>query len=906
MKKNILSICVLLISINILFWPSPYCDAGGSLVGGIDMIDNGGNILGWALDSGAQTKTIDVHFYLDGPDGAGGGTFLGAATANLSRSDLNAAGVSGDHGYSFAMPATYKDGKQHTLYAYAIDNVANPQLSNSPRIFVINSCAANKVCLNFLFGKQETVFDWASEHCSGPDQYQIVADKKAGDTSPWLKDYKMMMPDSSVFAFKDSQNQVQLFLPSYINSKASGGSLDNVKHDCNVTMESDLDPDPSHFNDYEWLTSGYTLNGKDVYSLIHNEYHGAEYPGLCQAGDYLSCWYNSVSVAVSHDGGKSFTHAAAPTHTVLFPLTKQAADSAGPYGYFGPSHIIKGNDGFFYSYVWVSPYLRFNVGTDGNIIKTSTYNAAPSQLMGVCIMRTDNIRELTDGGTTDWRLWDGTGFNIKSKNPYAENFDPNSLACKVIYIPTYGNITWNTYLKKYIAVGNWLQTNKDAGYPVAYSLSDDLINWTPGQPLLDIKDGYSWSYGSIIDPQALENGTDTQTRNFEKSDNNFYIYRTREKAANGLTGDITAWDLVRFPVAVTTYNADPAGSFDYAGCDYATGWACDVDDYSKPLAVHFYLDGEYAKGGTWLGYIPTANVMREAGVANSCGGYANHGFKYNLPDSVKDGKPHTLYMYAINVPDGANPLLGSKTITCDATHVCAANAVDGCRVCKSDGSAWVDTDSKCLNGQTCSGGKCVSTSACAPNCSNKVCGQDGCGGSCGACGSGKACNGGVCAAQSPAAPMVSANPSNPSTPLISSNPTNDSNTSSSSNPISTKPVAKMTRAQILAAIAKIQALIADLQKQLASMTGFSCTTITKNLFYGMTNDPQVKCLQEVLKSQGYAVSASGNYDAATKTAVALFQQKYAGEILAPYHLTRGSGNVGNATLAKVNHLIKGN
>jgi len=181
-----------------------------------------------------------------------------------------------------------------------------------------------------------------------------------------------------------------------------------------------------------------------------------------------------------------------------------------------------------------------------------------------------------------------------------------------------------------------------------------------------------------------------------------------------------------------------------------------------------------------------------------------------------------------------------------------------------------------------------------------------CGGSCGACGSGKACNGGVCAAQSPAAPMVSANPSNPSTPLISSNPTNDSNTSSSSNPISTKPVAKMTRAQILAAIAKIQALIADLQKQLASMTGFSCTTITKNLFYGMTNDPQVKCLQEVLKSQGYAVSASGNYDAATKTAVALFQQKYAGEILAPYHLTRGSGNVGNATLAKVNHLIKGN
>ena len=68
----------------------------------------------------------------------------------------------------------------------------------------------------------------------------------------------------------------------------------------------------------------------------------------------------------------------------------------------------------------------------------------------------------------------------------------------------------------------------------------------------------------------------------------------------------------------------------------------------------------------------------------------------------------------------------------------------------------------------------------------------------------------------------------------------------------------------------------------------------------MKNDPQVKCLQEILKSQGYAVTASGNYDAATKTAVAQFQQKYAKEILAPYHLTRGSGNVGNATRGKIN------
>jgi hypothetical protein len=134
------------------------------------------------------------------------------------------------------------------------------------------------------------------------------------------------------------------------------------------------------------------------------------------------------------------------------------------------------------------------------------------------------------------------------------------------------------------------------------------------------------------------------------------------------------------------------------------------------------------------------------------------------------------------------------------------------------------------------------------------------------------------------------------------------NTNTNTNTTVQQPVVQMTRAQLLAAITQIQSAIAGLQKQLAALTGtttttFSCAQITKNLFYGMASDPQTKCLQEVLKSQGYAVIASGNYDAATKTAVALFQQKYAGEILAPFGLKYGSGNVGNSTRAKLNQII---
>lgn len=172
------------------------------------------------------------------------------------------------------------------------------------------------------------------------------------------------------------------------------------------------------------------------------------------------------------------------------------------------------------------------------------------------------------------------------------------------------------------------------------------------------------------------------------------------------------------------------------------------------------------------------------------------------------------------------------------------------------------------------------------------------------CAANQICNNGICVVQLPSGAAISANPiaSNNSAAI------SISNSSPAGKPFATLMAAKMTRAEILAAIAKIQALIADLQKQLLAITGgakYSCTQITKNLYYGMKNDSQVKCLQEVLKNQGYSVTASGNYDAATKTAVAQFQQKYAAVILMPYHLVRGSGNVGTATMAKINQIVTG-
>ena len=253
---------------------------------------------------------------------------------------------------------------------------------------------------------------------------------------------------------------------------------------------------------------------------------------------------------------------------------------------------------------------------------------------------------------------------------------------------------------------------------------------------------------------------------------------------------------------------------------------------------------------------------------------------------------------------------------------CSSSSVQTCGDVNVDGCLEWSAAKDCASGQTCQNGACAA--ACVPKtCAslNYNCGAagDSCGGTldCGLCAGGKTCSANVCVATGPGGGSSSGGGSTTTTTITTVAKTGNSSSGGGGSSTPAKPVAKMTRAEILAAIAQIQALIADLQKQLAAMTGspsqnatanqsstFSCAQIAKNLFYGMASDPQVKCLQEVLKSQGYAVVVSGNYDIITKTAVVFFQQKYAGEILTPYHLTRGSGNVGNATLAKINELMK--
>ena len=126
-----------------------------------------------------------------------------------------------------------------------------------------------------------------------------------------------------------------------------------------------------------------------------------------------------------------------------------------------------------------------------------------------------------------------------------------------------------------------------------------------------------------------------------------------------------------------------------------------------------------------------------------------------------------------------------------------------------------------------------------------------------------------------------------------------------------KPVQQMTAQELKAKILELQRKIAQIKamiaKILASQKHLSCSTIDRNLYYGLKNDSEVRCLQEFLKDQGQDIYPegliTGNFFSLTKQAVIRFQEKYADEILAPLGLIKGTGFVGPSTRQKINQLL---
>jgi len=109
-----------------------------------------------------------------------------------------------------------------------------------------------------------------------------------------------------------------------------------------------------------------------------------------------------------------------------------------------------------------------------------------------------------------------------------------------------------------------------------------------------------------------------------------------------------------------TTNKIPFGYLDAATCTELKGWAYDSDNQNAAVTLHVYEGSTFVTSGK-------ANVAR-ADVNRTMGITGDHGFTIPLPATLKDGKAHTLAVYALDTAGGksANLQQSPRTVTCAA------------------------------------------------------------------------------------------------------------------------------------------------------------------------------------------------------------------------------------------------
>ena len=167
----------------------------------------------------------------------------------------------------------------------------------------------------------------------------------------------------------------------------------------------------------------------------------------------------------------------------------------------------------------------------------------------------------------------------------------------------------------------------------------------------------------------------------------------------------------------------PIGVHDSSYCAASYGWACDEDDWNHDVVVHFYSDGPAGGGGTYRGSY-TADDFGEAAIGPNCGGDKDRRFNWNTPAALKDGQPHTIYVYAINYPSGSNPTLVNtpKTIQINP-EICndgidndCDNAIDCADTADCLGQIGPTGELCCINA-----GGCVQDDCVIESCISNVC-----------------------------------------------------------------------------------------------------------------------------------------------------------------------------------------
>ena len=316
------------------------------------------------------------------------------------------------------------------------------------------------------------------------------------------------LPDLTPRAFRDADGKVNLISSHYITRRMVGASLNDVRieSDCRVVFSSTEDKNFDALKYREWMASTYTLDGRTVYGLIHNEWYGhLSGDPDCIQGPNVTQWVNSITLVVSRDKGVSYAHPEVDYKVVSppvgwdkkDPLFKCHEGTVIVYGAFAPSNIIR--MGNYYYALYQS--------------ERDPYGILPSH--ATCLMRT---AQLESGAA--WEVWTG-GTNW--------NTSPIAIPAALANIGgIHESVTNNTYLKKYVVIGQtWSPT-----HAVYLSTSGDLISWSRPLMVTPAPDDFSnFIYPALLDP------TDT-SRNFENTGQTPYFYYVRKVGGDNMKREL--------------------------------------------------------------------------------------------------------------------------------------------------------------------------------------------------------------------------------------------------------------------------------------------------------------------------------------------------------------------------------
>lgn len=161
-------------------------------VGFLDDVDASGVAAGWAYSRADAAKTVAVTIEVDG-------AVVGTVDANDPRADVDATlGITGDHGFHFALPASIFDDNAHVVSAFigAIELTQSPMsvtfshcrnagdvVAPDPSEYVVTLLAANGKYVSADCGGDDVGNVFASAGAAGDDETFYVRAQPGGQVS---------------------------------------------------------------------------------------------------------------------------------------------------------------------------------------------------------------------------------------------------------------------------------------------------------------------------------------------------------------------------------------------------------------------------------------------------------------------------------------------------------------------------------------------------------------------------------------------------------------------------------------------------------------------------------------------------------------------------------------------------